>query len=204
VGPMLLTGLACCGAAIAIGWMTTAATADRGIVDANRTRRGATVIAMAMAEGLGILGVVVGLLDINVRAVESGPAGFLAALPAVAGSLISLALIEKDGFRGPVTVLGLMFSGGLGSLGVVVGALASILSGTGTPPLDAPFIALGVLMAAAALAIAAVGAPMIREIVTTDVDELQRAQVRLVRTIAPYQFVGVFSAAVALLILFLA
>ena len=164
MGPMLMTGLACFGAAVAIGllaratWQPTAT-----VVDA--TTRSLAYILMAFAEGVAVVGIVVGILAVNAGVVTDPAVGVLAAGPAVLGVVVGMTLVVGAAARSDpqMSFFGVLFIVPLGVLGVVVALLATFLVADAASNLVVwPFLLLAPACAASALAVGMSGGVAIR------------------------------------------
>ena len=123
---------------------------------------------------------------------------------AVAGALVGIAFIVRraDRVDRQAAVLAGLFAAGLGMLGLVIGALAAILDerATSLPP-DWPFLTIGLVSGACALAIGWVGGRALAAASASDAD-LPAIQVALLRRCLPLMVVGNGAIGLALLILF--
>jgi len=171
MGALLMTGLACFGAAIAIGILASSTTPTIEIKRGAPSARGLAIILMAFCTGIGVLGVVIGLLAVNAGLVANPSGGVLAAGGAVVGAAIGIALIVANWSHADRSVAGpgILFAASLGALGVVVAVLASVLDDIGTGTLaNWPFVILAPTSALAALAIGVTGAGALRSLAGAD------------------------------------
>ncbi len=209
MGPLLMTGLSCFGAAVGLGliatgtWPSDGAPVSRSVPN----QRGLAVILMAFCQGVGVLGVVVGLLAIFVAGSMADPAyGLLAAGPAVVGGLIGLALVIRHWRSGnpEISSLVALFIVGIVVLGIVVAMLTVLIVPEPTKILsDWPFVVLGLINGSAALAIGATGAGGVAAL--RGVDELTARTIgnAQVSRCLPFQiaYIGASAAAVLLIVL---
>jgi hypothetical protein len=160
---MLMSGLSCFGAAIALGlisagtWPPEGAPVGREVL----TGRGLSSILLAFCLAPGVLGVVVGLLTIFVAGDLTDPAvGLFAAVPAVIGGIVGLALVAHRARAGDqsISTLAALNILGIAFLGVVVAMMALLIVEEPTKDLtDWPFVVLGLINGASALAIGVTG-----------------------------------------------
>jgi F0F1-type ATP synthase membrane subunit c/vacuolar-type H+-ATPase subunit K len=153
MGPLLVTGAACFGAAVGIGLVTGAAGRAFGQTAEPAAVRGLYIVLAAFIEGIGVLGVVIGVQAIFVSDVGDSSAAIVAAVPAVGGAVAGIILAGRSAlsWRSPVFV-GTRFIAGLGVLGVVIGVLAVEMGGGRTiEGGDGPFVIIALVMLAAAI-----------------------------------------------------
>ncbi len=204
MGPLLLTGLACFGAAVANG-LLAASTSRPAVETAPAARaRALVVVLVAFASGIGILGVVAGLLAVFLGELRGPTAALLAAGPAVVGALIGLGLIvRRTGTLDPgVSTIAALQTIGMGVLGIVVATLAVTIVEKGTTRIsDWPFVLLGLASATAAVAIGATGARVIPKITGTD-DATARAMfsAQIARCL-PFEAVGAGACAIGVMLI---
>src|SRR4051812_8385751 len=126
MGALLVSGLALAGAAIGIAQAT--ANAREGSGPDAALARATAIVGMAFAQGIGVLGAVVGLLAIFVLEAGDTNSGLVVALVAGAGAIVGLAVVARGGGGGrTIRALGLMYVIGNLLLGIVVGILAATL-----------------------------------------------------------------------------
>jgi F0F1-type ATP synthase membrane subunit c/vacuolar-type H+-ATPase subunit K len=175
MGAMLMTGLACLGATIAIALIATSTLRPVGVSTDPPTSRSLAIILLAFVQGVAVLGVVVGLLAIFAGKVPDPASGLIAAGPAVAGAIVGLVLVVRNRRASDPKLLaiGATYIVAPAMLGVVVALLANFVVVVGAPRLlDWPFIILGATSSASALAIGVTGARTIRS--TAGVNEQTR------------------------------
>lgn len=214
MGPLLVTGAACFGAAVGIGLITAAAeraferTAEPAAV------RGLYIVLAAFLDGIGVLGVVIGILAIFLADVGDTTGAVLAAAPAVGGAAAGIILAGRAAlsWRSPVFV-GTRFIGGLGVLGVVVGTFAVMMgSGRTIRSGDAPFVIIAFVMLAAAIGLGLSGARGLDALGqarsgggsaagTPGTDEYIRARVMMRAAILEFTAVVVVTGAILLIVL---
>ncbi len=178
MGPLLLTGLICFAAAVALGLLTSSVRPLDGKEHGAQVR-GLFIVQAAFVVGIAIWGVVVGVL-----AVTAGhPTGaLLAAGPAVAGAVfgVAMALRSADGGARRTSSVGVWLIVWVGSLGVVVGLLATFIAEYATRSLsDWPFVVLGVAGSVAVLGVGWTGSAALRAIDGADaagVETIRAAQ----------------------------
>jgi hypothetical protein len=162
---------------------------------------------MAFCMGAAVLGTVVGLLAIFVASDVTDPAdGLFAAGPAAIGGIIGLALVARQRAAGDprISTLAAIYILNIVVLGIVVALLAlSIVEGPTKDLADWPFVVLGLISGASALAIGATGATAVRAM--RGVDEQTRkaiAQAQISRSgLIQIPFVVASALAIALIVL---
>jgi hypothetical protein len=209
VGPLLMTGLSCFGAAVALGLISTGTwPPDEAPVSRQApTGRSLAIIFMAFSMGTAVLGTVVGLLAIFVARDVADPAdGLLAAGPAVIGGIIALALVARQRGAGDprISTLAAVYILNIVGLGTVVALLALfIVEGPARDLAGWPFVILGLINGASALATGATGATAVRAM--RGVDEQTRkaiAQAQISRSgLIQIPFVAASAIAIALIVL---
>lgn len=160
MGPLLVTGAACFGAAVGIGLITAAASRALAETAEPLAVRGLHVILIAFLEGIGVLGVVIGLLAIMAAGVGDTSSAIVAAVPAVGGAIAGL-ILARGADQGSIRPqrVGLPFIGGLGVLGIVVGVEAVLIGdGRAIGGGDGPFAIVAVVLLATAIGGAVSGA----------------------------------------------
>jgi F0F1-type ATP synthase membrane subunit c/vacuolar-type H+-ATPase subunit K len=176
MGPLLLTGLVCLGGSVALGLLTSNMP-RLGVNSERDTRvRGLFAVQAAFINGMAILGVVVGLLAVDLG---HPVGGFLAAGPAAAGAIIGVAIaLDAGGLDRRASSLGLSFIAGLGVLGVVAGLIATLVDGPGaTSVVDWPFVVLGLIGGASALGVGLTGGVALRATEGVDADAVKSIQI---------------------------
>jgi hypothetical protein len=174
VGPLLVTGLSTFGAAVALGLIASGTWPSDGTPTTRQvpTGRSLAIVLMAFCVGVACLGTVVGLLDIFIAGDVADPAdGLLAAGPSVVGGLIGLILVGRHARAGDptVTTLAALYVVTTASLGIVVALLALFVVEEPTKSLpDWPFVIVGLINAACALAIGATGATAVAGMLGVD------------------------------------
>jgi hypothetical protein len=174
MGPLAMTGLSGFGAAIAIGLIAAASWPADEPAGGHQaaSARGLAVILMAFCLGIAVLGTVVGLLAIFVAgAVTDTADGLFAAGPAVVGALIGLALIARHwrvADRG-TAAFAAVYVFAIANLGCVVALLGVFVVEPAAKSLaDWPFVILGFVSGATALAFGATGATAVRSMQGAD------------------------------------
>src|SRR2546423_6876412 len=153
MGPLLLAGLALAGTAIGIAQITAGARDGTG--EDAAPLRATAILAMAFAQGIGLLGSVVGILAIAVFDVGTASAGIVEAVIAGMGAVTGLALVARawDGLDRRIRVVGLLYVTSSATLGTVIGLLAALLrSGRGIG-FDLVFVLLGLVACGTAVTI---------------------------------------------------
>lgn len=198
-----MTGLVLLGAAIGLGLLASHSRPASVPADAPRIRAILT-IAAAFIQGIGVLAVVVGLLAVELGEAAGQTSALLVAGLAVAGALLGIGLIARTAGRvdPKAALLGAMFVIGLGTLGAVTGILAIVLDerASSLPP-DWPFVAIGVISGACALAIGWIGGHALAAASAGDAD-LVAIRAGMLRRIVPLALVGDGAIGVAMLMLF--
>jgi hypothetical protein len=199
MGALLMTGLASFGAAVAIGLL--AAGTSRPTRTASRSL---AIVQMAFCEGIAVLGTMVGLLAVMTGAVPDPAGGLLAAGPAAAGAIVGLGLVVRhrpDSDPG-VSTMGAMFVVGLAVLGIVVALLAFLIPQVGTTTLTGwPFIILGPVSAASALAIGVTGARALGSMAGADEETAKAIAARQISRGALFQLPAIGASVVAILLI---
>ena len=122
MGPLLVTGAACFGAALGIGLITAAASRALAETSEPKALRGLQMLLLATEEAIGVLGVVIGILGIVIAGVGDTSSAIVAAVPALGGMAAGMILALRTD-RGSIRAqpIAFRFMGGLGLLGVVAG-----------------------------------------------------------------------------------
>jgi hypothetical protein len=203
MGPMLMTGIACFGAGVAIALLATAtarhAESSVGLPISTRS----AILLMAFPQGIAVLGVVVGLLAVTAGAVSNPEGGLLVGGPAVAGAIVGLGVLVRSGQDSDQRVrkMGAAYIAGLGVLGVVVASLAFTLAGSRTTSLiDWPFPILGLASGSSALAIGIIGARAIRSMIGVDDPTGKALQAAQISRLLPFEAVAVGASAIAIVL----
>ena len=202
-----MTGLACFGAAVAIGLVAAGSTPPSGppdkVASYQLAARTLAIILTAFVEGVAVIGVVVGMLAIEVGSVTDPADGIFAAGPALIGALIGLGLILTHVTNVSVTTA-LICSGfivAIGVLSVIVASLAwFIAEPVAAPPNDWPFVVLGLVSGGAALGIGVVGGRAVRGIPDADDQTRQRYQAAQVYRSMPFQVAAIGASAIAIVL----
>jgi hypothetical protein len=209
VGPLLMTGLSCFAAAVALGLISTGTwpPAEAPVSRQVPTGRSFAFILMAFSLGVAVLGTVIGLLAIFVAGDVADPAdALLAAGPAVIGGIIALALVVRQRATGDplISTLAAAYILNIVVLGIVVALLTQFIVQEPTKDLaDWPFVIFGLINGASALATGAIGATAVRAM--RGVDEqtgkaIAQAQISRIALIQ-IPFVAASAIAIALIIL---
>ncbi len=180
MGPFWLTGIVLFGATMALGLLTSSVR-PLGTPEAAAPARSLFVIHAAYIEGIGILGVVVGLLAIT-NGLPAAP--IVVAGPAVVGAGVGLGIVlaRRRSLEPTTTTIGAMFIVGLAVLGIVVAILGRTLAVQRTVEvLDWPFIVGGLVAAAAALEIGRSGGIAVGNTIGADADAAALIRERQIR-----------------------
>jgi F0F1-type ATP synthase membrane subunit c/vacuolar-type H+-ATPase subunit K len=207
MGALLMTGLACFGAAIAIGILASSTTPTIEVKRGAPSARGLAIILMAFCSGIAVLGVVIGLLAVNAGLVADPSSGVLAAGGAVVGAVIGIGLIAANWSHLDryVAWRGIAFAAPLGLLGVVVAVLANIFDDIGTGTLaNWPFVVLAPASALAALAIGVTGAGAIRSLPGVDETATKSIVAAQISRCALFQAVAIGASTIGILLIMLA
>jgi F0F1-type ATP synthase membrane subunit c/vacuolar-type H+-ATPase subunit K len=202
MGALLVAGLAMAGAAIGIA--QTAASARDGTGPNDALVRATAIVGMAFAQGIGILGTVVGLLAIFVLDAGDASSGVAEALVAGAGALVGLAIVARagDAVDARVRLLGLLYIMGSATLGIVVGVLAALTGSGRAVGSDAILAILGLIGFGAAISIGRIAAPALVAMSTTPSDAIDIRR-GFIRTATIAQSVGTIAMVAAIALLFL-
>jgi hypothetical protein len=225
VGPMLMTGLACAGALVALALIATSTTpstegpgappvkslfpfsfawATRGARRADRPRALATIL-MAYTMGLSVLGVIVGLLGIFlVEGAHEPSAGLWAVGPPIVAAVVAARSLvgHRRTARREVLVTAAFYSFGVLDLSFVVALLGVFIIGHGSnSPPDWPFLILGTASGLASVALGRSGARALMSMAGVD-DEQAKAILgaALIRGIG-FQTVGVVASAIGIVLI---
>ncbi len=202
---LAMTGLACFGAATAIGLVASSTVPTVAVRRGAPSIRGLAIILMAFCEGIAVLGIVVGLLAIDSGLVQDPSSGILAAGAAIVGALVGIGLILANWGRSDrsVAVPGILFVAGLAMLGIVIAVLADVIDRIGTGSVAGwPFAVLGTASALAALAIGVTGTAAIRSMIGKDEADMKAIVAAQISRCALFQMVGVGASVIAILLVF--
>jgi F0F1-type ATP synthase membrane subunit c/vacuolar-type H+-ATPase subunit K len=198
MGALLVSGLTLAGAAIGIALIAANARDGSGPDAARAT----AILGVAFAQGLGVLGAVVGLLAITVRDAGDTSSGIGVALIAGAGAVVGLAVVARGGGRGrTIRALGLMYVISNLLLGIVVGILAATLGGGRAVGLDVVFVILGVIAFGAAIMIGRTAATALRAMSTAPSDAVEIRR-RFIASVVVPEGLGALAMAAAIALLF--
>ncbi len=199
MGPLLMAGLACGGAAVAISLLAAGTSRPAGTAS-----RGFAVVQIAFCQGIAVLGVVAGLLAVFAGAVPDPAGGLLAAGPAAAGAIVGLGLVvrHRHGSDAGVSTIGAMGIVGLAVLGIVVALLAFVIPVVGTTTLsDWPFIILGPVSGASALAIGVTGARALGSMTGADEETAKVIAAAQISRGALFELAAIGASVVAILLI---
>ena len=205
MGPLLMTGLTTFGATIALGLIGSNAvpSARPGIPPPNV--RSFFVILMALASGIGVIGVVVGTLAVVTGVVgDSSPVVALVVGPAILGTLIGLATIVRAGgtVDRTVSTMAGSFIAGQAILAGVVAMLAVTIREVGGPsPAVPPFVVLGVAAAAGAIGLGVVGGRGLHVVAAADEASTRQAVSDQIRRCVPFDAIAVAAEFAAIVVL---
>jgi F0F1-type ATP synthase membrane subunit c/vacuolar-type H+-ATPase subunit K len=200
MGALLVSGLTLAGAAIGIALI--AANARDGSGPDAALARATAILGVAFAQGLGVLGAVVGLLAITVRDAGDTSSGIGVALIAGAGAVVGLAVVARGGGGGrTIRALGLMYVISNMLLGIVVGILAATLGGGHGVGLDAVFVVLGLIAFGAAIMIGRTAATALRAMSTAPSDAVEIRR-RFIAAVVVPEGLGALAMAAAIALLF--
>ena len=205
MGPLLLTGFATGGAAIAIGLIAASTTrTTRSVLPVPPSRRLA-VILMAFAEGSGVWGVVIGLLAVTTGEIDApGATPIVAPVMAIIGAAIAfVAMIRNLGNLDPrFAPTAIMFIIGLAVLALVVAILAITIHERGArAPETWPFAILGVVMAGSVIGLGVTGARSLRAIAGLDDAAAVAVSSKAILRCVPFQVTAIGAAVLAILLI---
>jgi hypothetical protein len=207
MGPLLMTALAVLGSSLAIG------------VVASRTPppppsfgltmpwppRNLAIILMGFAEGIGVLGVVVGLLAVNIGLIRPEVNRVLAIFPGIAGAVLAILIaFRSDGapYR-QLQTIAVFFIAGLATLAGIVAFLSLLIDDIGTETrADWPFILAGFAAALAAFGIGWLGSEDIRALGSIAPEASRTEMSKRINRVAPLEFIAVAASAGAILALY--
>lgn len=204
MGPMLFTGLACFGAAVAQGLIASRAERTTTFQVAATSSRGLAIILLAFVQGAAVLGVVIGILSIVYGAVPNPNDGLFAAAPAIVGAIIGweLILLRRRRVDPAVAPMGFAFIGGIATLGLVIAVLAAVINSRAHAPVNnAAFVILGALSGAAALGNGVTGGRSLAAIASADDQRVMAIRTAQITRSALFQGVSVIATVVAILLL---
>lgn len=205
MGPLLLTGLATGGAAIAIGLIAASATrTTRSALPAPPSRRLALIL-MAFAEGSGVWGVVIGLLAVMTGELNApGATPIVAPVLAIVGAAIAFGAMirnlgDLDRRFAPTAIT---FIIGLPMLGLAVAILAITIHERGARvPETWPFAILGVVMASSMIGLGVTGARSLRAIAGLDDSAAVALSSKAIARCLPFQVVAIGASVLAILLI---
>jgi F0F1-type ATP synthase membrane subunit c/vacuolar-type H+-ATPase subunit K len=205
MGPLLLTGLATGGAAIAIGIVAASATrSTRSVLPAPPSRRLALILT-AFAEGSGVWGVVIGALAVTTGSIDApGATPILAPVLAIAGAAIAfVAMIRNLADVDPqFALIAIMFIIGLAVLALVVAILAIMIHERGARvPETWPFAILGVVMAGSVIGLGVTGARSVGAIAGLDDTAAVAVSSRAITRCLPFQVASIGATIVAIVLI---
>lgn len=199
VGPMLLTGLACLGAALGLALVVSSTTREESL-----PVRRLAVITMAFAEGIAVFGVMVGLLAVFGYPVATASDGFVAGVPAIGGAVVGLAMVlrNRDHTNPAITTIGSGFILGLGTLGAVVWVMAIITADVRPKPVDdGPFVILGAIAGLAALTVGIIGSRGVPRLYGVSDEAATAIASAHITRLLPIDLLGIGASAIAILLL---
>ncbi len=203
MGPLAMAGLVCLGAAIGLGLLTSQARPGASLEDRVRIR-GLMTLAAAFVEGIGVFGIIVGVLSVELGKAAGADSGAVCAALALTGTLVGIGLVARhiDRVDRQAAFLGAMFAMGLGVLGAVAGVLATIADERATSlPQDWPFVTLGAVAGTAALLMGRAGGQALAAAALADPIGLPAIRARFIRGAIPLELFGLGGAAIAIAIL---
>lgn len=204
MGPMLMTGLACFGTAIAVGLLATSTSRPAEATAGASPSRSLAIVLIAFAMGSAVMGVVVGLLAIETTGVPDPASGVYAAGPAIVGAIIGLGLIVRGAgdVDLPTACFAALFLLGLASLGATVALLAMFIpTGGAAAPSDWPFVVLGLASGASALGIGITGSRSLQAMKGSDEPTAKAISARQIRRCLPLQVVAIGATVIAILLI---
>jgi F0F1-type ATP synthase membrane subunit c/vacuolar-type H+-ATPase subunit K len=203
MGPLLMTGLSVLGATIAIGLVAGRTPQSARPVEQAQPSlvRTLAIILFAYAEGVGVLGVVVGLLAVTIGRIAPDTNRWLAISPAFVGAILGLALAYRSAYEPnrQVRTLALAFIVALAVLAAVVAYLSDVLSAIGSaPPPDLPLALAGAIAAAATVGMGWVGSAALPALVDAEQEPGRQLISQQIRRVLPYQLVAFVASGVAI------
>ena len=203
MGPLLFTGLACFGGAVAIGLVAASTSRPVGVTGEAAASRGLAIVLMAFAQGIAVLGVVIGLLAVTLGAVRDPAGGLLAAGPAVAGAVVGIGLIVRRAASSDaqVSIVAAMFIVGMAVLGIVVALLGVFIVEVERSTLsDWPFVILGFASGASAIAIGVTGTRTVPKMTGADDQTRKALQSAQISRIVPFEAIAVGCSGIGILL----
>jgi F0F1-type ATP synthase membrane subunit c/vacuolar-type H+-ATPase subunit K len=205
MGPLLLTGFATGGAAIAIGIIAASATrSTRSVMPAPPSRRLALILT-AFAEGTGVWGVVIGALAVTTGSIDApGATPIIAPVLGIAGAAIAFVVMLRnpaalDPRFAPIPI---MFIIGLAVLALADAILAiTIHERGGRVPETWPFAILGVVMAGSVIGLGVTGARSVRAIGGLDDTAAVAVSSKAIARILPFQVASIGASVLAILLI---
>jgi F0F1-type ATP synthase membrane subunit c/vacuolar-type H+-ATPase subunit K len=202
MGPLLMTGLSVLGATIAIGLVAGRTPQSARPVEQAQPSlvRTLAIILFAYAEGVGVLGVVVGLLAVTIGRIAPDTNRWLAISPAFVGAILGLALAYRSAYEPnrQVRTLALAFIVALAVLAAVVAYLSDVLSAIGSAPPQLPLALAGAIAAAATVGMGWVGSAALPALVDAEQEPGRQLISQQIRRVLPYQLVAFVASGVAI------
>jgi F0F1-type ATP synthase membrane subunit c/vacuolar-type H+-ATPase subunit K len=205
MGPLLLTGLATGGAAIAIGIIAASTTrSTRSVLPAPPSRRLALILT-AFVEGSGVWGVVIGLLAVTTGEIDApGATPIVAPVLAIAGAAVAFVVMVRNlaDLDPRYALTAIMFIVGLAVLALVVAIMGIVIHERGARvPESWPFAILGVVMAGSVIGLGATGARSVRAIAGLDDAAAVAVSSKAIARCLPFQVAAVGAAVVAIVLI---
>jgi hypothetical protein len=204
MGPLLVTGFTVLGATIAIGLIASRTPPPPPAAVPPIATRTLGLILVAIAGGIGVLGVVVGLLAVEIGRIPIETNRPLMIAPAFAGAALGLAMalrptVDVDRM---LRVMAIGFITSLASLAAVIAFLSTVFNDIGSEPApDVPFVVLGIVAAMAAIGLGWVGTSDMGSLAESSPEASLPIVSRQIRRVVPLQFIGVAAAATAIVLL---
>ncbi len=205
MSPLILTALAGLAATIGIGWI--GAHTSRPVETPRRgepSGRSLAIISIAFCEGIAVLGIVAGLLAIFMDGPVARIDETLAAALPIGGAVLGVVLIVRDRATTDrlVAIFAAAFVLGLGTLGLVVSILGTIITTDRTDMGSSwLYVVLGLAQLVAIGGLAVTSASSIRSMRGVDLVAARTILDRQILRSAMFELVGVGAFAFALLLL---
>jgi hypothetical protein len=206
MGPLLLTGMALFGAAVAVGTVATRTSPPPPGPSSARVTpvRRLALILIAFASGCGVSGVVAGILAIElVGAIDATSYTIVAGL-AIAGAVIGLLPIVRDAGRLDPWVVSkaVVAIVCLALLGLVVAVLASVIrEAVAAAPPAWPFPILGLISAGGSIGLGVVGGRSLPAIAAADEAAGTALMAKAIPRIVPFELAAYASSIVGIVLI---
>lgn len=202
-----MTALTVLGASLAIG-VVASRTPAPGPAPGLRELwppRNLAIVLFGFAEGIAVVGVVVGLLAVDTGLVDQDVNRVLAIAPGIGGAILGIVIVFRtDGapYR-QLQIIAASFIAGLGVLAGIVALLSVVIDEIATEPrADWPFVIAGLIAGLAAFGIGWLGSEHISALASTETATMQAEISKQISRVVPLEAVAVLASAAAIVALF--